>query len=160
MFSFNGSTIEETATILAEYKTIDKLDLPHRTEPTTIRFLRSRRRKSLLDCRRGSTPDDKNRFLSTKTIDQRNFLEIEQFRNFLENEQQMSNVSTEDMARLIARFEPSLEGQIYHELGVDGLRCFLLHDEFCIANTRKTQTIYQDMTRPLTDYFIATSHNT
>jgi hypothetical protein len=27
-------------------------------------------------------------------------------------------------------------------------------------NTDKSQRIYQDMTRPITDYFIATSHNT
>ena len=72
----------------------------------------------------------------------------------------MTDVTLEDSAKLIARFEPSQEGQQYEEMGVDGFRLLLLHDELCILNPNKSQRVYHDMTRPLTDYFIATSHNT
>jgi hypothetical protein len=72
----------------------------------------------------------------------------------------MEGLSIEDSSKLIAKFEPSSEGQKYEEIGVDGLRLLLLHDEFCIMNPNKSYKVYHDMTRPITDYFIATSHNT
>ena len=89
-----------------------------------------------------------------------NFLTVEQLQNFLQKEQNMKTISIEDCSRLIARFEPSSEGQKHKEIGVDGLRLLLLHDEFCIMDPDKSHRIYHDMTRPITDYFIATSHNT
>ena len=93
-------------------------------------------------------------------IDKKNYLTIEQFKDFLQQEQNMRTVTIEDCAKLIARFEPSSEGQKYEEIGVDGLRLLLLHDEFCIMDANKSHQVYHDMTRPITDYFIATSHNT
>ena len=72
----------------------------------------------------------------------------------------MRDVTIEDCSKLIAKFEPSDEGSTCEEIGVDGLRLFLLHDEFCLMNADKAHRVYQDMTRPITDYFIATSHNT
>lgn len=100
------------------------------------------------------------KFLTAQTIEKRNFLTEQQFQDFLRIEQNLSEISVEDCRRLISRFEPSIEGQIFNLLGVDGLRFFLLHDEFCIADTRKSKVVHQNMNRPLTDYFIATSHNT
>jgi hypothetical protein len=44
----------------------------------------------------------------------------------------MESLSIEDCSKLIARFEPSSEGQTYEELSVEGLRLLLLHDEFFI----------------------------
>ena len=94
------------------------------------------------------------------TMDKRNFLTVEQLKDFLQTEQQMKTVSIEDCARLITQFEPSAEGQEHEQIGIDGLRFLLLHDEFCLMNPEKSSRVYQDMTRPLGDYFIATSHNT
>ncbi|CAF0734693.1 unnamed protein product [Didymodactylos carnosus] len=89
----------------------------------------------------------------------KNYWTIEQLKDFLQNEQHMT-VSIEDCAKLIKRFEPSVEGKQCEEMGVDGLRLMLLHDEFCIMNPNHANQVYHDMTRPLSDYFIATSHNT
>jgi hypothetical protein len=97
---------------------------------------------------------------SSVVADKNNYLTIEQFQNFLQSEQHMVTVSIEDCSKLIAKFEPSSEGHQYEEIGIDGLRLLLLHDEFCIMNADKSHRVYHDMTRPLTDYFIATSHNT
>ncbi len=97
---------------------------------------------------------------SSVVTDKNNYLTIEQFQNFLQSEQHMATVSIEDCSKLIAKFEPSSEGHQYEEIGIDGLRLLLLHDEFCIMNADKSHRVYHDMTRPITDYFIATSHNT
>jgi len=103
------------------------------------------------------TPDN---LASSNTSERKNYLTIEQLKDFLQQEENMRALSIEDCSRLIARFEPSIEGRQYEEIGVDGLRLLLLHDEFCIMNPDKSHRIYHDMTRPITDYFIATSHNT
>lgn len=97
---------------------------------------------------------------TVKMIEGKNYLTVEQLKEFLHREEDMTMVSIEDAAKLIARFEPSFEGQTYEQIGVDGLRLLLLHDEFCLANPSKINRIYQEMTRPLNEYFIATSHNT
>ena len=90
----------------------------------------------------------------------KNYLTAEQLKDFLQNEEQITDPSLDESCKVIARFEPSNEGRKYDELGIDGFRFLLLHDEFCIMNPHKMHHIYHDMTRPLTDYFIATSHNT
>jgi len=97
---------------------------------------------------------------SSDLIEKKNYLKIEQLKTFLQKEEHMKSLSIEDCSRLIARFEPSVEGRQCEEMSVDGFRLLLLHDEFCIMNTDKSYRIYHDMTRPITDYFIATSHNT
>lgn len=97
---------------------------------------------------------------SSHGVERKNFLTIEQLKDFLQKEQNMNALSIEDCARLIARFEPSIEGRQSEEIGVEGFRLLLLHDEFCIINPDKIHRVYHDMTRPITDYFIATSHNT
>jgi len=132
--------------MLSDYNVIHKLlyatPLERSRDASSLSF---RRRK------KGGVPDVDNK---------KNYLTIEQLKDFLQNEQDMKSLSIEDSSKLIARFEPSLEGQKHKEIGVDGLRLLLLHDEFCIMNPKKSYQVYQDMTRPITDYFIATSHNT
>ncbi len=97
---------------------------------------------------------------SENSVAKINYLTIEQLKDFLQKEEQIKALSIEDCAKLIVRFEPSIEGRQCESIGVDGLRLLLLHDEFCIMNADKACRVYQDMTRPITDYFIATSHNT
>lgn len=41
-----------------------------------------------------------------------------------------------------------------------GLREMLLSDENQLMNPQHRNTVYQDMTKPITDYWINTSHNT
>ena len=129
--------------------------------PSTINLRKSKRPKNKILCssfRRRRLGREKSP-TSAVALD-KNYLNIEQLKDFLQKEQHMESLSVEDCSRLIARFEPSSEGHDYEEMGVDGLRILLLHDEFCIMNADKSNRIYHDMTRPITDYFIATSHNT
>lgn len=155
------------AATLSEYSVI------HRLSTTTIdqrtrnaRSLSIRRPKSpkknnlTTSFRRRSASITPEQPTSSNTIERKNYLTIEQLKDFLQKEEQIRALSIEDCSRLIARFEPSIEGRQCEEIGVDGLRLFLLHDEFCILNMDKAQRVYHDMSRPITDYFIATSHNT
>lgn len=148
-FRYNGSTPEQIATIVSEYNVIHKLPhatpLEHPRDSSSLSFRGRRQRKAAA----AANIDDK-----------KNYLTVEQLKDFLQKEQQMNDISLEDSAKLISKFEPSTEGLEHKELGVDGLRLLLLHDEFCLMNPNKSRKIYHDMTRPLTDYFIATSHNT
>ena len=96
---------------------------------------------------------------SSNEVERKNYLTIEQLKDFLQKEENIKALSIEDCSRLIARFEPSVEGRQCEGMGVDGLRLLLLHEEFCLMNADKSHRIYHDMTRPITDYFIATSHN-
>ena len=110
--------------------------------------------------RRSASITPENPVSTSHTVEKKNYLTIEQLKDFLQNEEQIKALSIEDCSRLIARFEPSIEGRNCEEIGVDGLRILLLHDEFCLMNADKAHRVYHDMTRPITDYFIATSHNT
>lgn len=143
---YNGSTPEQAAAIITDYNVIQKFPFSTPLEkPRDTSTLNFQRRKK-----------------TTKTdIDnKKNYLTVEQLKDFLQKDQYMTDISLEDSLKLIKTFEPSSEGQEHDELGIDGLRLLLLHDEFCIMNPHKSHRVYHNMTRPLTDYFIATSHNT
>ena len=166
---FNGSTTEEMTAVLSEYSTLGKL--PNLTPLERLRLshsvnLHKLKAPKMRDvaprlCPSRSTSLTPDIELPPEHVaEKKNYLTIEQLKNFLQNEQQMKTVSIEDCAKLIVRFEPSTEGQNCEEMGVDGLRLLLLHDEFCLMNPDKANRIHHDMTRPITDYFIATSHNT
>lgn len=171
-FRFNGSTAEQMATTLSEYTIIHKLTNMagnnHRARNShSLNFRKPKakakptRNNSLTSSfRRRSASITPEMPTSSNSNEKKNYLTIEQLKNFLQKEQHMKALSIEDCSRLIARFEPSIEGRQCEEMSVDGFRLLLLHDEFCIMNTDKSQRIYHDMTRPITDYFIATSHNT
>jgi hypothetical protein len=153
--------------MLSDYSGISKLPYLNATErpreTRSISFRKSQNKSFCLSLRRKpksiSVISDQPSSSSDAT-DKKNYLTIEQLKDFLQSEQHMGTLSIEDCSKLIGKFEPSSEGLKYEELGVEGLRLLLLHDEFCIMNTNKTLQIYHDMTRPITDYFIATSHNT
>jgi hypothetical protein len=163
-FRFNGSSTEQVAAVLSEYTVMHKLPnsvLEQRTRNARSLSFRKSKNKSLTSSfRRRSASITPEQPTSSNSVEKKNYLTIEQLKDFLQKEEHMRALSIEDCSRLIARFEPSIEGRQCEEIGVDGLRLLLLHDEFCIMNTDKSQRIYQDMTRPITDYFIATSHNT
>ena len=157
------------AAVLSEYSTLGKLPnlspLERLRQSHSLNFnkLKAPKMKDVAPrlCRSRSTSVTPDVNLSPENaVEKKNYLTIEQLKDFLQNEEQMKTVSIEDCAKLIVRFEPSTEGQHCEEMGVDGLRLLLLHDEFCLMNPDKAHRIYHDMTRPITDYFIATSHNT
>ncbi|CAF1076039.1 unnamed protein product [Rotaria sordida] len=164
---YNGSTLEETTKILSDYNTIREIihinPLERPRDSSSLSFRKSKSKNSSFSFRRNrsaSIISQHSISSSDNNHNRKNYLTIEQLKDFLQKEQHMETLSIEDCSKLIARFEPSSEGQQYEEMGVDGLRLLLLHDEFCIMNPNKSHRVYHDMTRPLTDYFIATSHNT
>ncbi|CAF1285163.1 unnamed protein product [Adineta steineri] len=168
---FNGSTPEQIAGMLSDNTTINNLPysipVEHPYDMSSISFQKSRKKSILSRCHRHHQEklpsvllENSSSSLSSDITAKKNCLTTEQLKDFLQNEQHMKRISVEDSSKLIDRFEPSDDTRIYKELSIDGFRLLLLHDEFCILNTDKTQRVYHDMTRPITDYFIATSHNT
>ncbi|UJR17051.1 hypothetical protein I4U23_003948 [Adineta vaga] len=157
---FNESTPEQTAATLSQYDVISKLahinplEQPQNTSLVHFHTPKKRGIFSRRHRRRHRRPSSSN------VIDKKDYLTVKQLKDFLEKEQHTGIVSDEDASKLIDRFEPSDNGRKYNELSIDGFRLLLLHDEFCIVNLDKIQRVYHDMTRPITDYFIATSHNT
>jgi hypothetical protein len=166
---FNGSNNEQIAAILSDYTLIQRISglspivSSHRGRSITFRRQKPEKIKTLSASfrqRRSASITPETPVSTLMSIEKRNYLTIEQLKDFLQNEQHMLALSIEDCARLIARFEPSIEGRHCEQMGVDGFRLLLLHDEFCLINADKLSRVYHDMTRPLTDYFIATTHNT
>ncbi|CAF0885382.1 unnamed protein product [Adineta ricciae] len=78
----------------------------------------------------------------------------------LHYKQTMRSISLEEVQQLIREFELNKELRDKDLLGTDGFRNMLLSEYFDIVSPFHTRQIYQDMTRPLCDYYINTSHNT
>ncbi|CAF3840109.1 unnamed protein product, partial [Rotaria sp. Silwood1] len=66
----------------------------------------------------------------------------------------------EQVQELINEYEPNIELQEKGLLSLNGFRNLLLSDDFSLMRPWCSRRTYQDMTRPLNDYYINTSHNT
>uniref|UniRef100_A0A8C9W850 Phosphoinositide phospholipase C n=1 Tax=Scleropages formosus TaxID=113540 RepID=A0A8C9W850_SCLFO len=75
--------------------------------------------------------------------------------SFLQNEQQ-EGVSLDDALKLIEKYEVDNEKQ---QMTKDGFLMYLHQPEGMILNPAH-KDVYQDMTQPLSHYFISSSHNT
>lgn len=84
---------------------------------------------------------------------------VEDLQLFLEGEQGIYGVTLEECADLIDKLEPSPEARKNMQLLIDGFTQLLLSQELQLAKI-SNDLVYQDMTQPLSHYFIATSHNT
>ncbi|XP_068727997.1 1-phosphatidylinositol 4,5-bisphosphate phosphodiesterase delta-4-like isoform X2 [Montipora capricornis] len=84
---------------------------------------------------------------------------VNDFRLFLITEQGMCDASKEYCEEMIKTYEPTESRKRKGELGIDGLTNYLKSPEGDIFNPAHDE-IFQDMTHPFTDYFIASSHNT
>ena len=75
--------------------------------------------------------------------------------------QNMEDVTDEDCKLVVDEFEPSPGRRKKSLLSGEGFcRFFLFSDLHDICDLSKMDNIYQDMTRPLSHYFVSTSHNT
>ncbi|KAA8593328.1 hypothetical protein FQN60_009444 [Etheostoma spectabile] len=90
---------------------------------------------------------------------QKEVLDLHDLARFLENEQKMRGLVKEYLVDIVAKFEPCPENLQRMVLGIDGFTNYLRSPAGDIFNPDHNQ-VNQDMTQPLNNYFIATSHNT
>ncbi|XP_056628469.1 1-phosphatidylinositol 4,5-bisphosphate phosphodiesterase eta-2a isoform X3 [Triplophysa dalaica] len=86
-------------------------------------------------------------------------LDTDDFIRFLETEQKMSGVTKEHCLEIVSKFEPCPENQTLGVLGIDGFTSYMRSPAGDIFNPEHYE-VNQDMTQPLNQYFIASSHNT
>uniref|UniRef100_A0A673HW22 Phosphoinositide phospholipase C n=1 Tax=Sinocyclocheilus rhinocerous TaxID=307959 RepID=A0A673HW22_9TELE len=86
-------------------------------------------------------------------------MDLNDLQRFLENEQKMVNVTKDYCKMIINQFEPCSENQTRMVLGIDGFTNYMRSPAGDVFNPEHYQ-VNQDMTQPLTNYYIASSHNT
>uniref|UniRef100_A0A8C5BML0 Phosphoinositide phospholipase C n=1 Tax=Gadus morhua TaxID=8049 RepID=A0A8C5BML0_GADMO len=79
--------------------------------------------------------------------------------NILRIEQQEGDGCVEHAQELIDRYEPSEMGEGPGSMSLDGFQLYLCSQEGSIFNTSH-KDLYQDMSQPLSHYFLSSSHNT
>ncbi|NWQ61920.1 PLCH2 phosphodiesterase, partial [Neopipo cinnamomea] len=89
----------------------------------------------------------------------KDYLDTDDLRRFLETEQKMTNVTKEHCLEIINKFEPCLENKKEGALGIDGFTNYMRSPSGDIFNPEHYQ-VNQDMSYPLSHYFITSSHNT
>ncbi|XP_009873653.1 PREDICTED: 1-phosphatidylinositol 4,5-bisphosphate phosphodiesterase eta-2 [Apaloderma vittatum] len=89
----------------------------------------------------------------------KDYLDADDLRRFLEIEQKMTNVTKEHCLEIISKFEPCLENKKEGALGIDGFTNYMRSPAGDIFNPEHFQ-VNQDMSYPLSHYFITSSHNT
>ncbi|XP_076818482.1 inactive phospholipase C-like protein 1 isoform X1 [Clavelina lepadiformis] len=98
-------------------------------------------------------------FLLARYATKNDQLSLDDLRLFLETEQGVCDVTNDDCVRIIEEFEPSEVTKAIPALGIDGFTKYLMSDN-CSVFDPKHLKVCQDMTQPLSHYFIASSHNT
>uniref|UniRef100_UPI00358FD53F 1-phosphatidylinositol 4,5-bisphosphate phosphodiesterase eta-2-like n=1 Tax=Myxine glutinosa TaxID=7769 RepID=UPI00358FD53F len=86
-------------------------------------------------------------------------LTFNQLKCFMQTEQQMNDVSEEQCRSIVDNFEPCEENKVHGVLGIDGFTNYMRSPEGDIFNQSHLKQ-NQDMNQPLSQYFIASSHNT
>ncbi|XP_077473169.1 inactive phospholipase C-like protein 1 isoform X2 [Stigmatopora argus] len=96
-------------------------------------------------------------FLMVQLAKDRECLDPQDLRLFLETEQGLSLVTTEGCLELLRRYEPSAQGQERGLLGLDGFARYLQSPE-CQLLDPEHEAVCQDMDMPLSHYYISTSY--
>uniref|UniRef100_A0A671NFN5 Phosphoinositide phospholipase C n=1 Tax=Sinocyclocheilus anshuiensis TaxID=1608454 RepID=A0A671NFN5_9TELE len=96
-------------------------------------------------------------FLLVQLSKDRECLDAQDLRLFLETEQGLPLATTEGCLELLRRFEPSTAGHERGLLGLDGFTCYLQSAE-CQLLDPEHQNVCQDMKMPLSHYFISASY--
>lgn len=78
---------------------------------------------------------------------------------FLIHDQQEIYITEENCRELIAVYEPQPQMKKQEKMSLIGFRSFLCSQPQHLFN-RAHRRVYQDMTQPMTNYFISSSHNT
>uniref|UniRef100_A0A673AUB2 Phosphoinositide phospholipase C n=1 Tax=Sphaeramia orbicularis TaxID=375764 RepID=A0A673AUB2_9TELE len=96
-------------------------------------------------------------FLLVQLSKDRECLDPQDLRLFLETEQGLSLATTEGCWELLRRYEPSAQGKERGLLGLDGFARYLQSPE-CQLLDPEHLGVCQDMTMPLSHYYISTSY--
>ncbi|XP_068185280.1 inactive phospholipase C-like protein 1 isoform X2 [Antennarius striatus] len=96
-------------------------------------------------------------FLLVQLSKDRECLDPQDLRLFLETEQGLSLATTEGCCELLKRYEPSVQGQEIGILGLDGFSRYLQSTE-CQLLDPEHLGVCQDMNMPLCHYYISTSY--
>lgn len=86
-------------------------------------------------------------------------LMLEELESFLSVEQHEGEQSAQHAQELIERYEPSETAKKQGAMSLDGFQMYLCSQEGSIFKPEH-QDLYQDMSQPLSHYFISSSHNT
>ncbi|XP_041701214.2 1-phosphatidylinositol 4,5-bisphosphate phosphodiesterase eta-2-like isoform X2 [Coregonus clupeaformis] len=86
-------------------------------------------------------------------------LDTSNLARFLELDQKMTKVTKDHCLEIVNRFEPCPENQKQGVLGIDGFTSYMRSPVGDIFNPEHN-VVTQDMSQPLCNYFIASSHNT
>ncbi|XP_076016671.1 1-phosphatidylinositol 4,5-bisphosphate phosphodiesterase delta-4 [Genypterus blacodes] len=87
-------------------------------------------------------------------------LMLDELENFLKQEQQEGELSAAQHAQeLIQSYEPSQAAKKQGTMSLDGFQMYLCSQESSIFKPEH-RPLYQDMSQPLSHYFISSSHNT
>ncbi|XP_064635912.1 1-phosphatidylinositol 4,5-bisphosphate phosphodiesterase delta-4-like isoform X2 [Lineus longissimus] len=86
------------------------------------------------------------------------YMKKQEFKKFLAQEQKMT-VSDQYVLDMFKAYEPSEKARLSERMSIEGFRLYLLDGAQHLMKPEHKK-IFQDMTRPLTDYFINSSHNT
>ncbi|CAB1328387.1 unnamed protein product [Coregonus sp. 'balchen'] len=86
-------------------------------------------------------------------------LTLAELEDFLKQEQQEGERSQEHAQELIDRYEPSENAKKHGAMSIDGFQTYLVSPEGAVLDP-KCLTLHQDMSQPLSHYFICSSHNT
>ncbi|XP_053383997.1 1-phosphatidylinositol 4,5-bisphosphate phosphodiesterase eta-2-like isoform X2 [Mercenaria mercenaria] len=78
---------------------------------------------------------------------------------FLTHDQKETGVTIERCKEIIVVYEPQPEMKKGEKMSLIGFRCFLVSQQQHLFN-RSHRRVYQDMTQPMTNYFVNSSHNT
>lgn len=84
---------------------------------------------------------------------------LDELENFLRIEQQEGEQSSKHAPELIARYEPSDTAKKKDAMSFDGFQMYLCSQEGSVFKP-ELRELHQDMGRPLSHYFISSSHNT
>ncbi|KAI1902480.1 hypothetical protein AGOR_G00045200 [Albula goreensis] len=98
-------------------------------------------------------------FLLVQFSNNKEYLDVRDLARFLEAEQGVAQVSEADSLQVILRYEPSREGRLAGCLSLDGFTAYLTSPE-CHVFDPEHRHVCQDMTQPLSHYYINASHNT
>ncbi|XP_041121408.1 inactive phospholipase C-like protein 2 isoform X1 [Polyodon spathula] len=97
-------------------------------------------------------------FLLMQFSSNKEYLDCKDLMLFAEVEQGMEGVTEEMCAEIVNKYEPSKEGRERGYLSIDGFTRYLLSSE-CHIFDPQHKRVCQDMTQPLSHYYINSSHN-